>query len=393
MHYFVKKNITVGIDVGTRSTRVVVSGCTKNSHVPTILGVGTSLSKGLRHGYIINKKDVSKSIRAAVKAAEESSGVKIKSAFLSIGGISLEATVSNGSVIISRANGEVTDLDVEKVISISRENLRNTINKKIIYTIPLKFKVDGKDVLGRVHGIKGSKLEVKTFFILCLEQHINDLISATEESGVEVEDILAAPIAAGLVALTKKQRTVGCLLANIGAETVSISVFENDIPISLQVFPIGSTDITNDIALGLQVPLDEAERIKIGNNGGEKIIYPKRKLDEIIEARLSDVFELSEADLKKIKRNGLLPAGIILTGGGAGISTIEDFAKIALKLPSKIAGPNILKNHKDGIKDSSWFVAYGLCIYGFQQLKKSGSMEVIHTIKNNIVSWIKQFLP
>lgn len=384
------RNITVGIDVGTRSTRVVVSEYTKGTPKPVILGVGISPSMGLRHGYIVNKRDASRSIAIAVKAAERSSKTRIKSAYLSIGGISLESNVSNASVVISRADSEVTDLDIEKAIDTSKENMQNLANKRILDTIPIKFKIDGKEVMGRAQGMKGSKLEVKILFITCLQQHVDDLLRAVEDAGVEVEDIVATPIAASLVALTKKQRTVGCLLANIGAETVVVSVFEDDTPISLQVFPIGSTDITNDIALGLQIPLDEAEQIKIDNKSG---IHSKRKLDEIIEARLSDIFELIEAHLKKIKRSGLLPGGIILTGGGAGISTIEDFAKASLKLPSKIATPQSLNNHTGQIEDSSWFVAYGLCIYGLQQARRNKTIEAMKSVRDNSIGWVKQFLP
>ncbi len=384
------RNITVGIDVGTRSTRVVVSEYTKGAPTPVILGVGSSTSAGLRHGYVVNKHDVAKSISMAVRSAEKSSKTKIRSAFLSIGGISLESHTASASVVISRADNEITDLDIEKTIDISKENLQNIANKRILDIIPLRFKIDGKEITGRPQGMKGTKLEVKILFITSLEQHVEDLISSVEHIGIEIEDIVATPIAASLVALTKKQRTVGCLLANIGAETVVICVLEDDVPISLQVFPIGSTDITNDIALGLQIPLDEAEQIKIDNKSG---LHSKRKLDEIIEARLSDIFELIEAHLKKIHKNGLLPGGIIITGGGAGISTIEDFAKASLKLPSKIATPQSLNNHTGQIKDSSWFVAYGLCIYGLQQGRKNKSMETIKAIKNNSIAWIKQFLP
>lgn len=385
------RNITVGIDVGTRSTRVVVAEYSKGKSSPVILGVGVSQSKGLRHGYITNEQDAIKSIKCAISAAEKSSGVKIKSAYISLGGISLESSVTTSSRIITRADGEVTDLDIQQTISNAKENLNNLANKRIIYTIPLIFKIDGKEVLGRPQGMHGSKLDIKILFITCLEQHVEDLIHAVEEAGVEVEDIVAAPVAASLVALTKKQRAVGCLLANIGAETVSVSVFEDDILISLQVFPIGSTDITNDIALGLKIPLEEAEKIKIENNSSAT--FSKRKLEEIIDARLSDIFELIEAHLTKIKRSGLLPAGIILTGGGAGIGTIEEFAKATLRIPSKIASPETFKNHTGQIKDSSWFVAYGLCIYGFQQLRKKKSTEILKYAKNTLICWVKQILP
>jgi len=388
------RNISVGIDVGTRSTRVVIAEYIKGKSKPVVLGAALCQSRGLKHGYIVNDKEAVQSVRCAIKAAERSAGIKIKEVFLSIGGISLEATTSSGFILLPRTDGEINDQDKQKTINACKDNLKNVANKKVIDAIPISYKVDGKEVLGRPDGMKGSKLEVKTLFILCLEQHFNQLVRVVEDAGVEVVDVIAAPIAASLVALSKRQRVAGCLLANIGAETVSISVFEDDIPISLQVFPIGSTDITNDIALGLQITLEEAEKIKVGEGKGA---YARRLLDEIIEARLSDIFELIEAHLKKIGRDGLLPAGIILTGGGAGISTIEDFAKASLRLPSKRATSKLVDvapNDGKEITDSSWFVAYGLCIYGFNQTRSP--IRLIKTLKWNprqLLSWFKQFLP
>jgi len=217
-----------------------------------------------------------------------------------------------------------------------------------------------------------------------------------------VEDVMASPLAASFVTLSKTQRIAGCVLANIGAETVSIVVFENDKAISMEVFPIGSNDITNDIALGLKIPIEQAERIKIGlqnQAGGNKIQdFPRKKLDEIVGARLSDIFELIEAHLKKIGRNGLLPAGIIITGGGSSISTIEDLAKSSLKLPSK--KPDVrFESAKGPIKDSGWAVAYGLCIVAFttEEAEIIGMSphlrHMVKNTKNSIWAWIKQFLP
>ena len=381
------RNIITGIDIGTSATRVVMAEYTKGKNTPNILGIGVAQSRGLKHGYIVNKEDAVKSIKRALRLAEKSARTKIKSAFLSIGGISLEAQSADGVSVISRANEEVNDLDIGRAMSASEENLTGIANKKILHSIPVKFKLDGHEVLGNPDGMKGSKLEIKTLFFTCLEQHLNDLVNTVEEAGVEVEDVIAAPLAASLVALTKKQRTVGCALANIGAETVSISVFEDSMPISLQVFPIGSTDITNDIALGFKISLDEAEELKVKGPDG----YPKRKLDEIIEARLSDIFELIEVHLKKIGRNGLLPAGIILTGGGAGVGEIESMAKSNLKLPSQVATP--VANGNGQLRDSSWFVAYGLCIYGFGEARNSKQIKAIKNAGRSIIDWFKQFMP
>ena len=385
------RNIITGIDVGTHTIRVVVSELVRGNGAPHIIGTGLAESKGLRHGYIVNERDAVESISTAIRTAEKSSGVTIKNAYLSIGGISLESLTSNGTTVISRADSEVTDLDIDKILKSSEDNLPNIQNKKIIDTIPVTFKLDGKEVLGKPQGMKGTKLEVKTLFITCLEQHLNDLVHAVEEAGVDVVDYVAAPIAASLIALSKKQRVVGCVLVNIGAETVSLAVFDDDTPISLQVFPIGSTDITNDIALGLRIPLEEAERLKLGSLSDN---HSKKKLDEIIEARLSDIFDLVEAHLKKIGRNELLPAGVIITGGGAGIGTIEDLARAALKLPSKIAAPLPLTNQKGQVRDSSWFVAYGLCVYGFMDRRPSrGGSGGSSPLWNTVKGWLKELMP
>ncbi len=382
-----KQNIATGIDIGTNITRVVIAELSKDSGVPRIIGTGSAESRGMRSGYVVNIGEVTKSIRAALDSAEKESGMRIRSVFLSIGGIGLESIESHGSIMISRADNEVTDLDMDKVVSAAEEKT-NLINKQIIEVVPFSYKLDGKEVYGKPVGMKGTKLEVKVLFIVSFEQHLNDLVSATENADVDVEDVIPAPIAASLVALTKRQRAVGCLLANIGAETVSIAVFEEDIPISLAVFPIGSTDITNDIALGFQIPLEEAEDMK----KGEVQPYERKKLSEIIEARLSDIFELIEVHLKRIDRNGLLPAGVILTGGGTGISTIEDFAKGALSLPSKIAHLPF-NDQEPEFQNSLWFVAYGLCIFGLNQSRESKSSQKFKKVKQDIVSWFKQLLP
>jgi cell division protein FtsA len=444
------RSIITGIDIGTYHVKVVIAeapdehgsrngrhgqkpenkknpngngfggipgntGRQPNPNFPKILGMGMAESKGLRHGYITNVRDVARSVRAAIAEAEKRAEVKVKRAFISVGGIGLGSIVSTSSVIVTKADTEITALDIEKLKEQCQKDISPAaiINRKILHEITLSYKIDGKAVLGDPEGMKANKLEVRMLFITCLEHHLNDLIQAVEEAGVTVQDVMAAPIAASLVTLSKTQKIAGCVLANIGAETVSIAVFENNMPVSLEVFPIGSTDITNDIALGLKVPLEEAEQIKIGVITGSS--YPRKKLEEIIEARLSDIFELIDAHLKKIGRSGLLPAGIIITGGGAGLGTIEDLARVALRLPSKVGRVNFGDQEKvhervqDGslertlglgrqsFRDATWAVAYGLCILGMNADEDTaiiGSSGII--IKRGygkIMMWFKQFLP
>ena len=433
------RSIITGIDIGTYHVKVVISeapdpreersgkkttkgdrvgsGYEKapNPNFPKVLGMGMAESKGLRHGYITNVRDVARSIRAAVAEAEKRAGVKVKRAFVSAGGIGLGSIVSTSSVIVTKADAEITALDIQKLQEQCQKDIppAASVNRKILHEVPLSYKIDGKAVLGNPEGMKANKLEVKMLFITCLEHHLNDLIQAVEEAGVTVQDVMAAPLAASLVTLSKTQKIAGCILANIGAETVAIAVFENNMPVSLEVFPIGSTDITNDIALGLKVPLEEAEQIKIGVITGSS--YPRKKLEEIIEARLSDIFELIDAHLKKVGRSGLLPAGIIISGGGAGLGTIEDMARVALRLPSKVGRVNfgdqekIHERMQDGslertvgigrqsYRDATWAVAYGLCILGMNAeedgMTLGSSGIIIKSAKNKLVAWFKQFLP
>ncbi len=382
-----------GIDVGTYHVKVVIAHEPQphdGKNLPQIIGTGYAESRGLRNGYIINENDVVRSVRNAVAQAEKASGVKVKSAYISMGGIGLDEIHSHGEAITSRADSVISQADIDHAMQASEDSILDKIpNRKIIHAIPLTFTIDGEKVHGRPHGLKGTKLEVDSLFITAFEQHLNDLVGAIESIGITVQDVMASPLAGSLVMLSKAQKRAGCVLANIGAETVSIVVFENSTPISLKVFPIGSNDITNDIALGLKIPLDEAEKVKRGSMSSAT--YSKRKLDEIVSARLSDIFELIDAHLKKNKRDGLLPAGIILTGGGSSITPIQDLARASLRLPSKIATLDPGQNGK--VRDASWAVAYGLCIWGLSGTEEESGINLAKHTGNVLLNWLKQFLP
>ncbi len=354
-----KNKITVGIDLGTASTRVVVLSWQSDSQTPEVVSSVSVPSKGMRHGYIVNTDDVTNSIKKAVSIAEKESGISIRRATFSIGGTSLSAETGQGSAIISKADGEITSFDSKSALESAEENI-DLKNKKVIYTSPISWKLDGKEINGKPEGMFGIKLEVKVLYITCLSQHLDDLLLCASSAGVEVLEVFPSSIAASNIALSDRQKTVGVMLVNIGAETVSIAIFENGVPIGFSVFPIGSTDITNDIALGFRITLEEAESIKTGNIIATN--YPKRRVDEIIEARLSDIFDLVDGYLKKIRRSGLLPAGVVITGGGGGHSLVEGLAKNMLRLPSKVGSDELLSQIRGNVRDSSWFVAYGLAI-------------------------------
>lgn len=390
------KNIAIGIDIGTHNVKVAIAekSVQNGKVVPRIIATGLAESKGLRKGHITNPGEVVKSIRRAVKQAERASGVEVKSAYISIGGVSLEGHQSTGSIVISRPDMEITDEDVQAVQIASERTLPRHIvlNKKVLQVIPVQFKIDGRDIIGRPHGMRGSKLEVKSLFVTCTEQHLNDVIQAVEDAGIEIVDVAAGPIAASFVTLTKTQKIAGCVLANIGSETVSVVVYENSIPLSLEVFPIGSNDITNDIALGLKIPIEEAEKIKLGQPTGSG--YPRNEIEKIVSFRLEEIFGLIEDHLKRIGKNELLPAGVIISGGGAGLPGVQEIAKSSLNLPSMISRPELIQTSRNTLKDAIWSVAYGLCILHFSS--SSDEREVKTNpfgIFKKFGAWLKQFLP
>lgn len=385
------RNISAGIDVGSSSTRVVVGEKLSGEKNPKILGAGEAPTLGVRRGYVVDQKLATESIRKALAEAERAAGIKIKHAVVSMGSVTLKGEQSVGEIVVSKADGEVTRLDVNRALEDAEENL-SLQNKKVIQVFPTLFRVDGKEILGRPEGMRGTKLEVKALFVTCSTQHLDDLLSAVSEAGVRPADVIPSPIAGSLIAMSEKQKIVGAGLVDIGSESVSLAVFENGTLASLQSFPIGGNDVTNDIALGLKISLEEAESLKLG-----KILedHSQKKLDEIIEARMSDVFELVENHLKKIKRNGLLPAGVVFIGGGANVKKIEEFSKAALKLPSKMGATDIFGSAKTRLRDPAWFVALGLLAGedGDEGYGSEGVGGVFQDLKSAIKSSIKQLMP
>lgn len=384
------RRIAVGIDVGTYQIKIVVAAQDSKDERAKIIGTGFSHSRGIRHGYVVSRQDMTRMMRIAIHEAEKSSGIAIRRAFLSVGGVGLEEFRSRAEVLVSRVDGEITELDLKNALEESERKISSRlINRKIIHAIPLAYRLDGERLMGSPIGMKGTKLEIDSFYITTLEQHLNDLIAAVEDVGVSVTDVMASPLAGSFVTLTKAQKIAGVVLANIGAETVSIAVFENDIPISVKVFPTGSTDITHDIALGLKISIDDAEQAKHGALIDSST--SKKQLDAIISHRLSNMFSLIEAHLKRIGKNGLLPAGVVISGGGSGVATVEDMARVVLKIPSRKA--TLPNSDRSKVKNSTWAVAYGLCIWGLTTEVESSKFTNIKESASSVLGWFKQFLP
>ncbi len=360
------REIITGIDIGTSSIKIVLADISKENEKPHILAAIESPSHGFRHGYVNDSDRAARSLEQALTKIEKISKEKIEGARFSIGGIGLNSQYIKTSLTIPKKDAEITESHINELIQKAEDLfVEKYPNKKVLHLIPLRYSVDDKDILGDPVGIYGSEIKVRILFITILEHHYESLVSVIKKNGIIIDEIVALPVADARACLDYQQKNQGVLLTNIGSETSSLVSFENGDLTSLKTFPIGSNDITNDIALGFQIPLKEAEEVKKKKNSD----YPKRKLDEIILARLTDIFELTEQHLKSIHKNRLLPAGNIFSGGGSQIEFLEVYTKKYLKLPAhSISFKKEGKSKKAPSLGPQYSVAYGLC---FNEKKES----------------------
>lgn len=406
-----RKRAVIGIDLGTDSIKAVALGSVSGELMPRAIGVGVAEGCGMRKGVVIEPDELSNAINEAKNSLAKSIDVKNLVACVALGGVGLSFQKAKGLIAVSRADGEITKEDIRRARQASETALTRLQNKEIIHRIPLSFKIDSEAATHDPLGLTGSKLEAETLFITILAQNIKNAIKALENTDIEVEEIVAGPIAASRVALGRREKEIGSMALDLGAFTTSMILFEEGLPYSLDVLPIGSQHITHDIAVGFKVDLDEAEKLKINYGavgseaenfskkpaknsvGVEDFVYghySRKKLSEIIEARLSDIFELVEKHLKKVERARLLPAGIFIVGGGANLPGIESFTKNALGLPVKIAEPENLVGFKDKIKNPAWSVAMGAALMA---LEKEPSPSLFRSSGNPLFRWLRAFLP
>lgn len=375
------RNIRTSIDVGSSSLRMLVFGQPDRKSPERIIALAEAQTDGMRQGYVIDPVLVRKAISSCKELCEKKIGGRINKAVIGFSGMGLSSTYGVGGSIISRADNTVGESDVNMAMS-DGENHINIENRKIIHRIPIEYYLDGKPVLGTPIGLKGVRLEVKSLFVTAMTQHLEMILSVISKAGIEVVDIVASPLATASAILNEKQKSVGVGVIDIGAETVSAAIYENGLPISVFVLPVGSNDITKDIALGLKIDYEEAEKVKLGE------IQPniaRRKLEDIIFARVIDFFEYTDSQLKKIKRSGLLPAGVLIVGRGSLINGIEPFAKEVLRLPSKVF--NAESGPLTELPDSSWYTAYGLLHNTLQGENDLATEEVVN---ENFIQSIKR---
>ncbi len=386
------RRITAGIDVGTHTIKIVVLEeiVEKKMRTVRVIGTGIAESRGMHHGYVIDPLESKECVLRAKKMAEESARVSLNSAFLAIGGVSLEEARGTAEVPVARADQEITELDVEKVLEGARRSAASAFsNRQILHEIPLGFSIDGIRTLGDPLSMKGMRLSGEYLFITALKTHIDALAKVVEEADIAVIDVMSAPLAASYVTLSKDQKMRGCALINMGAETTSLTVYDEGLPISIKIFPYGSAQITDDLALAFRASLEEAEKIKSGRLGGT--MYPKKKVDEVINARLRGIFDVVGKHIKSLGKYGMLPAGVLIVGGGSSQTILIESAKNFLQLPARQAEVRIPNETKP--REGVWAVACGVALWGLTGDTQTPEKNVLAEAGSSILRFLKQFLP
>jgi len=413
-----KETIIVGLDVGSCFIRTVVAKARTDQTKLQIIGMGQVPSFGLRRGVVVDIDETIKNISQSVQEAEQSSGLSIERAYVSLSGNHITSKTSKGVVAVSRADGEISREDVDRAVN-AASAVSILPNREILHVIPRSFSVDDQKGIKDPAGMNGVRLEVDALIIEGATPFIKNLTKCISEVGLEIEGLVLAPLAASRAILTKRQKELGVLSLDLGGGTASLIVFEEGDIIHSCVLPIGSSHITNDIAIGLRSSIDLAEKVKLEYGsalvseiskkdninlsklaGEEKGVVPRAQVAEIIEARLSEVFDLVNKELKKIDRQGLLPAGVVLLGGGAKIPSLVDLSKVELRLPAQVGFPLELEGIVDEVDDPAFATAIGLVLWGIDERIKSGRLTVIPfsrfpislTVKK-IKSWLQGFLP
>lgn len=322
-----------------------------------IIAAVSSASDGVRRGSIVDVDTAAHALKVSLHDAARAAGVPIRNAYVAISGSHLGSFVTRGAIAISRADGEITEDDISRVIATAEGAIPKNPNREIIHLIPREFKIDGQGGIFDPVGMVGMKLEVEALVIDGAKPMLQNLVKTCELAGVEIEDWTASILAASEILLSKKQKELGTMLLDLGAGTSDFAVFEEGRIMDMGSFPIGGGHITSDIAIGFRTPVEAAEEIKIRYAQvvvsdrlnrrdnialadfvhGDDSVYAVRDLVDIVSARLSDIFELSTKALKKIGRAGLLPGGVVLTGGVADIPGIQDLARRELRLPVEVA--------------------------------------------------------
>lgn len=406
-----KERIVAGIDIGSSKVCTIISQVSPEKI--SVIGVSSTPSKGIKRGVVVDIDQAVEAISASLEGAERMAGYAVSGAYVSVDGSHISSLNSKGVVAVSSADGEISEEDIARATE-AAQAISIPGSQEIIHVIPRDFIVDSQEGVKNPVGMSGIRLEVETNIIYGSSTSMRNLTKCVARVGVDVTDLVFGGIAAAQSVLTETEKELGTALVDIGGGTTQVCVFQGGSPYYCAVLPVGGQNITNDLAIGLRTSLEVAEKAKVKVSqmtvanledeislvglGSENTESVSRKvIEEIIRARLLEVFNLVGAEIKKSGLMGKVPGGIVLTGGGSETKGALDAAKSVLKIPVRIGLPTGVTGLIDEIVSPAYSCSVGLVLFGsratttsffslFERSKISGPFA-------KAAGWIKSFLP
>ena len=399
----------VSIDVGTTKVCTLV-GKMDDGGALRIVGVGVVPSKGLRKGVVVNVNETTEAIAASVEKAERISGHEIERAHVGVAGAHISSFNSRGVVAVSRGHSISQD-DVDRVLDATLA-IAIPHNREVIHIVPRGYIVDGQDGVRDPLGMHGFRLEVEAHIITGAATSIHNLGKCINQVGIEIDELVLAPLASGEAVLTNNEREMGVVLADIGGGTTAMAIFIEGSVWHTAVLAVGGNHLTNDVAVGLRAPFDTAKEIKekygyarpegivadetidVSVFGGDSWQAVSRQfLSEIIKARAAEIFSLMLQEVKRSGYDGLLPAGVVLCGGSSQLGGMRELGRDILQLPTRTGTPQDLLGLVDALSSPAHATGVGLLLWGLREEATRVPTEKPTGLSQRILHWLRSFLP
>jgi cell division protein FtsA len=381
-----REAVLVAIDVGTSKVVVLIGEVSRDGSL-AIIGKGAPPSAGLKKGVVINIDQTVNSIRAAREQAERLSGYRVESAIVGVGGNHVESQNSRGAVAVSGPRREVSVEDIERATEVARA-VTIPSNREVLHVLPRGFVVDGQEGVKDPLGMSAVRLEVETHIVHASATAVQNLTKCVQRAEVKIDELVANSLASADAVLTETERELGVAVADFGAGTIDLALFADGSPFHAAVLPLGGNNVTNDVAIGLKTSLAAAEQLKINYGiadpsrvGHEEQVdveeigegagrtASRAELAAIIEARMREVFEKVGEEIERAGNRGMLPAGLVLTGGAAQLAGTAELGREVLQMPVRVAGPSGVGGLTDHLLTPAYSNAIGLLLWGARTVR------------------------
>ena len=384
------ENKIVGLDIGTTKIAAIISEIDESGQ-PKIIGIGTSPSEGLKRGVVINLEKTVESVASAVEDAETMAGVKVNSVYAGIAGDHIRSINSRGVIAVSRSDHEITSADVDKVIEAAK-TVALPIDREIIHVLPQEFTVDDQSGIKDPVGMVGVRLETEVHIVTGAVTSAQNIYRSVKKAGLEVWDLVLQPLASSYALLSGDEEELGVALIDLGGGTTDFAIFYDGSIRHTGVVGLGGKNVTNDIAIGLRTPVDQAEEIKKlygcaisslvdpnemievpGVGGREPKQISRSVLAAIIEPRAEEILSLTLHEMKKSNFFDLLNAGMVLTGGGSLMQGMVELAEKIFDVPVRTGKPTGISGLEEAASSPIHSTGVGLILYGWEQIKEGKS--------------------